>query len=217
MSKNFEDKQLEKLEKLDRLKERGVISEDKYEERKQVIESAIIRRDIEPSQRFGKIVVFVFGVGLLLVALNIGNSTPNNKSEVDQSSTQKQNSENKLAKREDVVNRLSPQYCASHQDARITGSGSAELPANNGNGWSADECRAIVGTLYDIDENEINVQNVINKKIWIGMSVIHLGYSLGDPQDINSTVTSLGESQQWVYPGYNYVYVENGKVTSYQI
>lgn len=38
----------------------------------------------------------------------------------------------------------------------------------------------------------------------------------GRPEDINRTVTSYGTSEQWVYPDYRYVYLEDGIVTGVQ-
>lgn len=49
----------------------------------------------------------------------------------------------------------------------------------------------------------------------IGMSADDCQMLLGYPQDINTTVTEHGTSEQWVYPD-KYVYIEDGKVVSYQ-
>ena len=38
----------------------------------------------------------------------------------------------------------------------------------------------------------------------------------GEPEDINKTTTAYGTREQWVYPGYRYIYFENGIVTSIQ-
>ena len=48
------------------------------------------------------------------------------------------------------------------------------------------------------------------------MSWIELVYSIGSPDDINTTATAAGTHQQWVY-GSNYVYVDEGKVTAYRL
>lgn len=63
--------------------------------------------------------------------------------------------------------------------------------------------------------------NEIGKKIafgnvWIGMTEKMLLDSRGYPENINRTVTKYGENKQYVYLGNKYVYVENGKVTSWQ-
>jgi len=52
--------------------------------------------------------------------------------------------------------------------------------------------------------------------IQIGMTEVALLCSLG-PTEVNETVTSNVERKQYVYPNRVYVYVENGRITSYQI
>ncbi|MBW2105994.1 MAG: hypothetical protein JRI26_08230 [Deltaproteobacteria bacterium] len=59
------------------------------------------------------------------------------------------------------------------------------------------------------------------KKIRMGMSELGLVCSWGYPSTINKTVTRYGERKQWVYRSCSsckgqYVYTENGKVTSWQ-
>ncbi len=51
----------------------------------------------------------------------------------------------------------------------------------------------------------------------LGMTTEELrNSSWGDPEDINSTTTIYGVSEQWCYSGYRYVYLENGIVTAIQ-
>lgn len=38
----------------------------------------------------------------------------------------------------------------------------------------------------------------------------------GKPEKVNVTTTAGGDHEQWVYPGYQYVYLSNGVVTSIQ-
>jgi hypothetical protein len=38
----------------------------------------------------------------------------------------------------------------------------------------------------------------------------------GEPTEKHDTVTASGTSEQWVYPGDNYLYLDNGILTSYQ-
>jgi hypothetical protein len=52
-------------------------------------------------------------------------------------------------------------------------------------------------------------------KVKIGMSREQVRLSWGEPKDINSTITRRGTSEQWVYSG-NYLYFENGKLTTIQ-
>lgn len=53
---------------------------------------------------------------------------------------------------------------------------------------------------------------------YIGMSSYDAEYncSWGEPSDKNITETEYGTHEQWVYPGYGYLYIENGKVTTIQ-
>jgi hypothetical protein len=53
--------------------------------------------------------------------------------------------------------------------------------------------------------------------IWVGMTRAQLLLSWGDPNRINRSVGSWGTHEQWVYGLSSYVYVEQGKVTSYQV
>jgi len=51
---------------------------------------------------------------------------------------------------------------------------------------------------------------------WIGMNKEQLTFSLGWPDDINRSVGSWGTNEQFIYNENLYIYLENGKVTSYQ-
>lgn len=53
---------------------------------------------------------------------------------------------------------------------------------------------------------------------YIGMSAYDAEYhcAWGRPTDKNITETEYGKSEQWVYSGYKYLYIENDKVTSIQ-
>jgi hypothetical protein len=57
---------------------------------------------------------------------------------------------------------------------------------------------------------------ILDGKIWMGMTEQMLLESWGQPDDINTTVTRYGTSKQFVYGLGRYVYVENGKVDSWQ-
>ena len=56
---------------------------------------------------------------------------------------------------------------------------------------------------------------IVAEKIKIGMTKAMVKDSWGEPEDINRTVGSWGVHEQWVY-GSNYLYFENGKLTSWQ-
>lgn len=53
-------------------------------------------------------------------------------------------------------------------------------------------------------------------RIYIGMIDREVLASWGPPQNVNRTVGRWGTHEQWVYPENTYVYIENGKVTSWQ-
>ena len=73
------------------------------------------------------------------------------------------------------------------------------------------------------EEKEAAEREATKKKIKkqqgvrIGMSKQDvLDSSWGKPTKINKSVYSWGTTEQWVYPNYNYLYFENGKLTSIQ-
>lgn len=56
----------------------------------------------------------------------------------------------------------------------------------------------------------------ISKNIQIGMPDSLVELSLGRPKTVNTTVTKMGVSSQYVYGYSRYVYFYNGKVSAYQ-
>lgn len=57
---------------------------------------------------------------------------------------------------------------------------------------------------------------ILKEKVWVGMSKDMCRDSWGNPDDINTTTTIHGSTEQWVY-GYSYVYFNtNGQVTTIQ-
>jgi hypothetical protein len=63
---------------------------------------------------------------------------------------------------------------------------------------------------------ESEVALVKAQKIQLGMSETALLCSWGRPQKVNRTVNASGEHKQYVYGSNTYVYVENGKIDSWQ-
>lgn len=57
---------------------------------------------------------------------------------------------------------------------------------------------------------------VANYKVRIGMTKEMCEDSWGKPESINRTTNTYGTSEQWVYGGGNYLYFDNGKLTSIQ-
>jgi hypothetical protein len=77
-------------------------------------------------------------------------------------------------------------------------------------------------TIYFYPENPIPagtpakiVEAIKGQKIMLGMTAKQVELSWGKPEDVNRSVGSWGVHEQWVY-GRQYVYLENGKVSSYQ-
>lgn len=59
------------------------------------------------------------------------------------------------------------------------------------------------------------VQAIKDQKVVLGMTAKQVELSWGKPEDVNRSVGSWGVHEQWVY-GRQYVYLENGKVSSFQ-
>jgi len=58
---------------------------------------------------------------------------------------------------------------------------------------------------------------VAAKKVMIGMSKDQAIRAWGKPQKINSTTTSRGTREQWIYPTHSYIYFdEDEKLTTIQ-
>ena len=53
-------------------------------------------------------------------------------------------------------------------------------------------------------------------RIYIGMTDRNVLVSWGPPKKVNRTVGKWGTHEQWVYSENTFVYIENGKVTSWQ-
>lgn len=59
-------------------------------------------------------------------------------------------------------------------------------------------------------------KEILNKKIWIGMTNQMTIESWGNPIDINRSVGAWGVHEQWIYSGNKYLYFENGVLKSWQ-
>ena len=68
------------------------------------------------------------------------------------------------------------------------------------------------------DESKQSVITAIQQeKIMIGMPAEAVNLSWGPPDEINNTVTASSTQEQWVYGDHGpYVYINNGKVESWQ-
>src|SRR5699024_11134472 len=71
----------------------------------------------------------------------------------------------------------------------------------------------------DLDEgDDLNEDNDIyeDDKISIGMTEEEVLNRWGEPEDINRTITEHNVSEQWIYSNYQYLYFENGILTTIQ-
>ena len=60
-----------------------------------------------------------------------------------------------------------------------------------------------------------NYENILNHKYWIGMTKEMLIASIGEPQDINRTITKYSTQEQWVYST-GYFYFDGSILTTIQ-
>jgi hypothetical protein len=56
----------------------------------------------------------------------------------------------------------------------------------------------------------------VEGKVHVGMPESMARIAWGDPETIHSTTTAYGRHEQWCYSWGNYIYVEEGRVTSIQ-
>lgn len=60
------------------------------------------------------------------------------------------------------------------------------------------------------------VDDVLSRRISIGMTAEVAIESWGRPNSVNRTITAAGTSEQWVYGSRSYIYLANGRVTAIQ-
>lgn len=77
--------------------------------------------------------------------------------------------------------------------------GKAKLIKQKHPDWSNEVCKAVA-----------------QRAIIMGMTAQQVHAAIGKPDNINATVTGYGKNEQWVYGQNFYVYLDNGKVTSWQ-
>ena len=64
--------------------------------------------------------------------------------------------------------------------------------------------------------SEDDIAPITAGQIRIGFTARQVRESVGRPERINTTVTAAGTHEQWVYGVGDYVYLNNGIVTSFQ-
>jgi len=65
------------------------------------------------------------------------------------------------------------------------------------------------------DWDMVTCKAVDEKEVMIGMTVEQVRLSVGKPNSVNTTISAGRQHEQWVY-GWDYVYLENGVVSSMQ-
>jgi hypothetical protein len=128
--------------------------------------------------------------------------------------------------REALVTELAPLYCQNHKQTTVQEVDvlvAAGFPTHKDilkHGFTDAQCRTIIDKLYDITPDRDELEEVAERKYWIGMDARLLVFSIGTPHRVNNTQTAFGETGQWIYEwsggSSNYFYIENGKVMSWQ-
>lgn len=166
-------------------------------------------------------------LGLLIAAIpNSSTNTASTSTPQDKAVAEKQKADAVLAARTAMVNEVAPVYCQNHRKltlSKVDELASAGFPMWQGSGTFSDaECQTLIGKMYDlVDQNKSELLAMANSKIFVGMDARMLLYSWGAPNDSNTSTFSWGNHAQWIYGnpiyGANYAYIDNGKVSSYQI
>lgn len=126
------------------------------------------------------------------------------------------------------ITTLSEKYCTNrksiiwHYPLIKFDNGTATTDIKNsklGSKLTKEDCKNTVDVLNKIYSKE-EVVNIVDQKYWIGMESMQVMYSVGIPNDVNTTATKNLEQKQWVYTdgGFNFmfIYTENDKVTAWQ-
>lgn len=181
------------------------------------------------------IIVFMkfLGIGIGIKSSKTENTKVEQSSSLTPTQTAKQEEERKID--------LAKQYCVERlkdgryypiPEIKIGANGKKEYELNDkfrktGPNLTQTDCKNIIDYLTDLSIKyatvlSINIEAVVKRQLWIGMSGFEVWSSLGYPNNINTTNYGLGENQQYVYykDSYGasayYIYLEKGKVTSYQ-
>lgn len=102
--------------------------------------------------------------------------------------------------------------CAGAEKVNLSGAGQADPTSQASNYWKKESAR--------LAYKERVQTAIVEGKVFIGMTADEVRQSWGSPTKINSSIGSYGKHDQWVYEraqkGTQYVYLENGTVTSMQ-
>lgn len=188
--------------------------------------------EISKKQRWYKkwwaITLFIFiGLGILGASAPEENKHVENKPSQQQTAEQTQANALKAAaeKRQTIIDKYSGPYCQNHTNVSMRNDKVLTVggwPTFDGKrNWTAEECQLIITKLYDTGTAEARIASISEgRKIGVGLRNVEVIYSVGYPDKINTTTNTGGTHEQWVYGspiyGANYVYLDNGIVTSYQ-
>jgi len=139
---------------------------------------------------------------------------------------------------DEAKTKLATQYCKEREDihrkypmAMIKDEdGDSAFDIKNakfGDELTIENCKKIIDFMLNLRKENLltasaETKRIIEGRIWVDMGKNDLVLSAGIPNDINTTTHNFGVNEQWVYnkDAYGirafYVYVDNGKVTSYQ-
>lgn len=94
----------------------------------------------------------------------------------------------------------------------LSGAGQADPTSEGSQYWKKEALRQ--------KRDDLVAESIANRRVAIGMTADETIASWGRPTKINSSIGSYGKHEQWVYDRGNfrsqYVYLENGRVTSIQ-
>ncbi|HRN70670.1 MAG TPA: hypothetical protein PLS49_05805 [Candidatus Woesebacteria bacterium] len=95
--------------------------------------------------------------------------------------------------------------------------------SKTGENLTHDNCRIAINFLYKLAEKgNVDIDYIIEGRYWIGMNIVELFLSVGFPDKENISNYGSGETSQYIYYKDSrrinalYIYLEEGKVTSYQ-
>ena len=102
--------------------------------------------------------------------------------------------------------------CPGGEKVNLSGAGTADPTSPAARYWQREAARLE-------RDNRVN-DHIMHARVSVGMTAEQVRQSWGEPTRINSTLTSSGRREQWVYDlgrfRAQYVYVENDRVTSVQ-
>lgn len=130
--------------------------------------------------------------------------------------------------REQTISDLTPVCVSNHKSLYkpkikelLNGTEAIPQSSTRKGAYTNDECRQIIIGLFNQGYKAEEIGKVAESKYWIGMDAKLLYFSVGLANNYSNTTTTIfGTSSQLVYGdplyGANYIYVDNGKVSSFQ-